>query len=208
MSDTRPVFDAARLIDVRILSAEADKTLTVQFPSDDQIQRRQRARKMVIKDLGRGVTDTDITPNEDVDLQIVNEIRREGPEVDGAEAAYVLDLVTDVEVVDVEREGPTFRVHVKVPGTVTEHVVRIPSQREIMEQRRNGTKILNLPFGRKEIKINLQASANLYDKLCSEREGYKEGSAVPMGHKVAAVNAAITALEREISREAEDVSDF
>ncbi len=201
-------FDSTQLIDIKRISADGDGTITVAFPDDKQVERRQRARKMFIKDLGRGVTDTEVQTNEDVDLQILNEIKREGPDVDGAEAGAILDRITEVDVIDVVREGPAFRVSLKVPGIVTEHLVRIPTQRQIMEQRRNGTKVLSLPFGRKEVRINFGPSAELYDALCNERTGYAAGSSIPLGHKVAAVNGAITALEREITAESEDPENF
>jgi hypothetical protein len=208
MSDTNHLFNPQQPITLRLISADGDRSVTVSFPTDEQLERRQRGRKLIIKDLGRGMTDTDIRTNEELDLEIMSEIKREGVEIDGAEAISILDRLQESEVVDVEREGSCYRIHLRVPGIVTEHLLRIPTQREIMDQRRQAIRVISLPHGRREIRTNLKASAELYASLCTERVGYAEGTATPVTHRAAAVNAAISELEREIAQEAQSPEDF
>ena len=47
--------------------AEGTKTVKVRFPTDEEWTERQRRRKIVIKQLGRGISETVIPSSEDVD---------------------------------------------------------------------------------------------------------------------------------------------
>ena len=49
-----PVFDASRPIAINLRTPEGVKTVRVRFPSDDEWIERQRRRKAIIKQLGRG----------------------------------------------------------------------------------------------------------------------------------------------------------
>src|SRR5579875_2029600 len=121
-NETRPVFDPAQKLDVLVPSPEGTKKVTVSHISDEQFQRRKRSQKVILKELSRGASETEITPNESVDLQILAEIRESGADLDGAEAGLVLDRISEAEATDAEREGPAFRVTVRVPGAITTHV--------------------------------------------------------------------------------------
>lgn len=201
------MFDASQEVDIRIPTAEGTKHVKVRFPTDEEIERRQRLRKVFIKDLGRGQSETSI-PSDESDLQLFQAIRLEGDDLDAHEASLVIQQLTMAEAFDAQREGNAFRVSLRVPGTETEHLLKIPTQRQIMEFRRNSTRVINLPFGRKEIRINFGPARELYDSLNQERTGYADGSTIPLAHKVSAVQAAIQALEYELAAESEDPANF
>ena len=54
----KAVFDAGRQVEVQLRSVEGTKTVKVRFPTDEEWTERQRRRKIVIKQLGRGISET------------------------------------------------------------------------------------------------------------------------------------------------------
>src|SRR5512140_511428 len=111
MEQTLVVFDASRPIAINLRTPTGVKTVRVRFPSDDEWAERQRRRKVVIKQLGRGVSETIVANGEDVDAALVAKIRaEETPEIDAFEAMKVVDQLSTAEVDDVLAEGDSFRV--------------------------------------------------------------------------------------------------
>lgn len=52
------VFDANRPVAIRLRGPDGVKTVRVLFPSDDEWAERQRRRKVIVKQLGRGISET------------------------------------------------------------------------------------------------------------------------------------------------------
>ena len=73
----KAVFDAGRQVEVQLRSAEGTKTVKVRFPTDEEWTERQRRRKIVIKQLGRGISETVIPNCEDVDAVLFAQLRVE-----------------------------------------------------------------------------------------------------------------------------------
>ena len=194
MSENKPVFDASRQVEIKLQSAEGSKTVTVRFPTDEEWIDRQRRRKIIIKQLGRGISETVIPSSEDADAELLAKLRVEdGPDVDAFEASRILEQLGQADVDDVVPEAGAFRVLVRVPGGITAHVLRMPSAKDVIEYRRAFARILDLPFNKQELTVNLSAAGALYGKLCQQSEGY--AGAVPIIHQAVAVKAAIDALE-------------
>jgi len=188
------MFDSQKEIRAQLRSAEGTRTVTVRFPTDEEWIERQRRRKIIIKQLGRGVSETTIPNAEEVDAALFRKIRiDEGEEVDAYEASRIIEQLSQAEVDDVVAEAGAFRVVLRVPGGTTVHLLRMPSAKDVIEYRRNFARILDLPFNRQELTVNLAAAAELYRKLCQSTEGY--AGAVPIIHQAVAVKAAIDALE-------------
>jgi hypothetical protein len=82
----------------------------VRFPSDEEWIERQRRRKVIVKDLGRGASETTVVHREDADAALLAKIRTEqdGPEVDPFEAAKLIDELATCEVDDVVPVGEGF----------------------------------------------------------------------------------------------------
>ena len=194
MSENKAVFDTSRQVEIKLQSAEGTKTVTVRFPTDEEWTERQRRRKIIIKQLGRGISETVIPSSEDADAELLAKLRvGDGPDVDAFEASRILEQLSQADVDDVQPESGAFRVLVRVPGGITAHVLRMPSAKDVIEYRRAFARILDLPFNKQELTVNLAAAGDLYKKLCQGSEGY--AGAVPIVHQAVAVKAAIDALD-------------
>ena len=188
------MFDPARQAEIQLRSAEGTKTIKVRFPTDEEWIERQRKRKVIIKQLGRGVSETTIPNAEEVDAALFRKIRLdEGDDVDAYEASRIIEQLSLAEVDDVVPEGAGFRVLLRVPGGTTAHVLRMPSAKDVIEYRRGFARILDLPFNRQELTVNLAAAGALYQKLIHATDGY--AGAAPIIHQAVAVKAAIDALD-------------
>ncbi len=194
------MFDVTQPIAVRLLTPSGPKTIHVRFPTDEEWIERQRKRKIIVKQLGRGMSETIVPDSQDVDATLLAKIRvseENAPEVDPYEASRIIEQLSQAEVDDVLPEGAGFRVVLRVPGGTTVHVLRMPSAKDVIEYRRGFARILDLPFNRQELTVNLAAAGTLYQKLVQATEGY--AGAVPIIHQAVAVKAAIDALEAEFA---------
>ena len=190
----KAVFDAGRQVEIQLRSAEGTKTVKVRFPTDEEWTERQRRRKIVIRQMGRGISETVIPSSEDVDAALFAKIRaEEGPEVDAFEASRIIEQLSQADVDDVVPEAGAFRVSMRVPGGLTAHLLRMPSAKDVIEYRRGFARVLDLPFNKQELTINLAPAGALYQKLIQSAEGY--AGAVPIIHQAVAVKAAIDGLE-------------
>lgn len=188
------MFDASQPIQVKVRTADGIKTLRVRFPTDEEWVERQRRRKLVIKHLGRGVTETVVSGGEEADAELLARIREgEGPEVDPYEASRIIEQLAQADVDEVAHEGDTFRVVLRVLGGTTAHLLRMPSAKDVIEYRRRFARVLDLPYGKQELRVNLEAAGELYRKLAVSTEGY--AGTVPIVHQAVAVKAAIDELE-------------
>lgn len=196
MEQTIPVFDAARPIALQLRTSAGVKTIRFRFPSDEEWTERQRRRKVIIKQLGRGVSETIIANGEDADGALLAKIRaheEDAPEVDAFEASRIIEQLSQAEVDDVVQAGDAFRVTLRVLGGTVTHVLKMASAKDVTEYRRGFARVLDLPYNRQELTINLAAAGALYKKLITTAEGYA-GDA-PIMHQAVAVKAAIDALD-------------
>src|ERR1041384_1935720 len=92
------VFDATVPVAIQLRAPGGMKTVRVRFPSDDQWTERQRRRKVIIKNLGRGQSETIVPNSEDVDAALLAKIRieeEESPaEVDAFEAVKCIEQLS------------------------------------------------------------------------------------------------------------------
>ena len=190
------MFDTKREIDVKLQSPDAaGKSVAIRFPTDEEWMERQRRRKVVIKQLGRGMSETVPPESADEDAQLVQRLLVEqGPDIDGYEATRILDQLSDCDVDDVQAEGGAYRVTTRVPGAITAHLLRMPTAKQILQYRRGFVRVIDLPYNRQSMTINMAAAGDLYKDLLQKAEGYA-GDAVPIVHQVVAVKAVIDAVE-------------
>jgi hypothetical protein len=71
--------------------------------------------------------------------------------------------------------------------------LRVPSAKDVFEYRRGFARLLDLPFGRQEVTINIGSAATLYKRLVTATEGY--AGDVSIIHQAVAVKAAIDAMD-------------
>jgi hypothetical protein len=193
------MFDANQTIAMNLRAPGGLKAIRVRFPSDEEWIERQRRRKVIIKQLGRGVSETIIGQAEDADAALLAKVRlpeENAPEVDPFEASRIIEQLSQADVDDVTQEGDAFRVTLRVLGATVTHLLKMPSAKDVFEYRRSFARVLDLPYNRQELTINLAAAGALYKKLVTATEGYTGD--VPIIHQAVAVNAAIDALDGAI----------
>ena len=196
METTPVVFDAARPIALQLRTPTGLKTIRVRFPNDEEWIERQRKRKVIVKQLGRGVSETTIPNSEDADAALLTKIRvpeENAPEVDAFEASRVIEQLSQAEVDDVVQVGDAFRVTLRVLGGTVTHLLKMPSAKDVFEYRRGFARVLDLPYNRQELIINLAPAGALFKRLAQTAEGY--AGDVPVIHQAVAVKAAIDALD-------------
>ena len=197
MEQAISVFDAARPIALQLRTSAGVKTVRVRFPSDEEWTERQRRRKVIIKQLGRGVSETIIGNGEEADGALLAKIRvpeENAPEVDAFEASRIIKQLSQAEVDDVVQAGHAFRVTLRVLGGTVTHLLKMASAKDVTEYRRGFARVLDLPYNRQELTINLAAAGALYKKPITGTEVYAAGDA-PVMHQAVAVKAAINALD-------------
>lgn len=190
------MFDTAQKIDLKLQAPEGVKRVTVRFPTDEEWIERQRARKIVVKQLGRGMSETIPPSSEDFDLELVTKLREgesEDPAIDKYEASRILEDLNKCDVNDVTQDGGAFRISLRVPGATTLHVIGMPSAKDVIQYRRVFARSLDMPYNQQSITINLNAAADLYKRLSQAVVGY--AGAVPIIHQAAVIGAAVNALE-------------
>ncbi len=188
------VFDATRPVAMQLRTPAGVKTVRVRFPSDEDWTERQRRRKVLIKNLGRGISETTVPSSEEVDAALLAKVRTEdGPEVDAFEASRIIEQLSQAEVDDVVQAGDSFRVILRVLGGTVTHLLKMPSAKDVFDYRRGFARVLDLPYNRQELTINLAAAGALYKRLSQGAEGYT--GEVPIIHQAVAVKSAIDALD-------------
>lgn len=188
------MFDVEQPITIKLNTPAGEKVVRVRWPSDEEWIERQRKRKVVVKQLGRGMSETLVPDSAESDAALLAKIRLDdGGPVDPYEASIVIDRLSQADVDEVEREGQNVRVKLRtVAGEVT-HLLQIPSARDVIEYRRSFARVVDLPYNRQEITINLAPAGQLWGKLAQSTDGYS--GAVPIIHQAVAVKAAIDAIE-------------
>ena len=146
-----PGFDASRPITINLRTPSGVKTVRVRFPSDDEWIARQRRCKVLVKQLGRGISETTVANGEDVDaalVALIQEKPRDGdaPEIDPFEAMKVVEQLSLAEVDDVVPDGDLFKVTLRVLGATTLHLLKMPSAKDVFEYRRGFARLLDTPF--------------------------------------------------------------
>jgi hypothetical protein len=196
MEQQTAVFDAARPIAIHLRTPAGVKVIRVRFPSDEEWTDRQRKRKVIVKQLGRGVSETTIPESQDADAALLERIRvaeEDASDVDAFEASRVIEQLSQADVDDVAQVGEGFRVTLRVLGGAVAHLLRMPSAKDVFEYRRGFARVLDLPYNRQELVINLAPAGTLYKRLMLSTEGY--AGEVPVIHAAVAVKAAIDALD-------------
>jgi len=190
------MFDSGITIALHLRTPAGVKNVRVRFPSDEEWTERQRRRKIIIKQLGRGISETIIGNAEEADAVLLAKIRvpeENAPEVDAFESNRIIEQLSQVEVDDVVQVGDSFRVTLRVLGGTVVHLLKMPSAKDVTEYRRGFARVLDLPYNRQELTINLTAGGALYKKLIASTEGYV--GEPPIIHQAGAVKAAIDALD-------------
>jgi hypothetical protein len=196
METNEAVFDATRPIAIHLRTPAGVKSVRVRFPTDEEWIDRQKKRKVIVRQLGRGVSETTIPDSQDADADLLAKIRileENAPDVDAFEASRIIEQLSQADVDDVVQEGDAFRVTLRVLGGTVTHFLKMPSAKDVFDYRRGFARVLDLPYSRQELIINLAPAGTLFKKLLESSEGY--AGEVPIIHQAVAVKAAIDALD-------------
>jgi len=72
------MFDAKQPITIHLRTPEGVKPVRVRFPTDEEWIDRQKKRKVIVKQLGRGVSETTIPDSAEADAALLAKIRLRG----------------------------------------------------------------------------------------------------------------------------------
>ena len=193
--DRQTVFDSSLPLAVK-LPPDGARIVRLRFPTDEEWTQRQLRRKLIIRDMGDGATETDIPNGDKIDAQFLAGVRVDEDDpvaIDEAEAAYVVERASFCEIHDVQRVGENWRVETRVLGGTTAHTLSAPT----LAQSRRYAKLRgdrrDLSNGRVQVTINLAASGELYQKTVLDTEGY--AGAAPIIHQAIVVRAVLQAID-------------
>jgi hypothetical protein len=199
------MFDTQQEIDLTLPSPEGDKSVTVRFPTDDELTERVRKMTLTVRSLGRGKTQTEAQPSHTNDLLLLNKIKVSGDELDEYEASQVIGRLVRCKVEDSKRDGKHFSVTLKVLGATTVHTLKIPSAKQCHTYSRAAVSVIEGRHGLQEMRLNPGASQELYDAVLVKTDGYV-ANCVPLPHKEAVISE-VMALLNSIQEDA-DVEGF
>jgi len=191
------------------IQGEPPKKVVVRFPTDSEFTAWRRKKKVLQRGLGRDKFQLEASKPEACDLELVTRLfvdKESAPTLDEFEANHVLNRLTECEVPESpDREGSAFVLNMKVMRKLrTTHKLRVPSVKEQMEYERMRSSVIFGKHNQQEIKVNFQASGELYDKLKVEATGYAND--IPICHKAEAINVLLQSLAVQ-DEEAPDEDD-
>jgi hypothetical protein len=111
-----------------------------------------------------------------------------------AEAVRLIEALGLADVTDVRMTGGDAEVDMNVAGAAVKHSLRMPSADQVVSWRRSAFRVLDLPYNQRELRVNSDAGAKLYDQLGGKSADYANG--IPAPHKDAAVRAVIEYVDR------------
>ncbi|MEN6532172.1 MAG: hypothetical protein ABFD89_00820 [Bryobacteraceae bacterium] len=195
-------FDINREISIKLRGSDGIKTVGVRFPTDEEWIERQAKRKVIVKQLGRGTSETIAPHNEENDAALFEKIRKdETVAVDAFEASKIVEQLQLADVDDVETLDNSVTVKLRVLGGSTVHHLKMPSLEDAFKYRASFARVFDLPYNRQEIRINLRASGDLYKRLVESTEGYVGD--VPIVHQAVVVRAVLDAQEASLAEDSE-----
>ena len=188
------MFDAATTITIGLRTIHGKADITVRWPTDEEWGAHRKRRRIVQRQLGRGMTETEIDATE-ADVKLYEAIKMNGAApLSVAEASRVVDTLSTCDVLGVDLQADDAEVQLTTLMGAVKHIVRIPTMDEVRALQRS-TRLISMQYNRSEIRTNLEASAALWDKCGGRAEGY--AGPVPNIHKDTAIRAVIAAVEQE-----------
>jgi hypothetical protein len=190
-TEQRKLFDMSKLMRARIpspASPDGFKRITVRYPSDKEWCERLRKQQTVMRQLGRGESETEVLNGEVIDAELFRRVRIDegGVEVDDFEASAIMTALAGATCTAVERAGSGFRVNLTVYGDVrVSHLMRMPSIKQIADYNKGTCRAIDGRHNVTNLRLSLEPAGALYDALADDTEGYC--GAVPIIHKAAVV---------------------
>lgn len=201
-------FDSRVEIVLGVRPASTSGALTevsVRWPTDEEWNVRARSRKIIIRRLGRGVTENVPAKPSEADVKLYQAIAQNGaPAMTPGEAAKLLGDISVADVNDVQIEGNEAVVDMTVMTGQVTHRLRVPLTDEVIAFRASAFRVLNLPFDQQELRLTPDAGARLYDLCGGSSQDY--ASPIPNVHKDAVVKAVIEVIDRAVGPRQDDAN--
>ena len=192
------MFDSTAIIEISARGSAGIQAITIRWPSDEEWATRVRGRKIIVRRLGRGQSETSSESGE-VDLALYNKITTNGaPPLSAAEATRIIDAIATCEATDVIVDGTQATVELHVVSGPVKHQLTIPTAEQVLSFRRSAVRLIDLPFNKQEVRVNPDAGAKLWEACQGKSDDYT-GGVIPSLHKDAAVRAVIEFLDRELA---------
>ncbi|HVW85855.1 MAG TPA: hypothetical protein VHB50_14295 [Bryobacteraceae bacterium] len=187
-------FDIEKAIAIGVQSGATKKMAQVKFGIDAAWCERNRKSSTIKRSLGRGKSSYDASGSEAADLDLLEKIRvdTDGPEFDKYEAAALIGKLEATSDIETARSGDAYVVRFRALGCDLLHELRIPTQAQIVEYSRSSVRVTD-ERRLQNIRVLLEPSGALYDKLVVRSEGYAAG--VPIIHKAAVISELIADLQ-------------
>jgi len=179
--------------------------LVLRWPTDEEWIARAKARKITIRKLGRGVSETIPPAPSEADAALYRAIAVNGaPEMTPAEAVKLFEMIGVCDVTDVRLDGTGAFVSMMILTGPVEHQLKIPSADQVITFRRSAYKLLDLPFNQQQLTLTPEAGARLYDQCSGKSASYANG--IPATHKDAAVRAVIEYVDNNLGPRRDDAN--
>jgi hypothetical protein len=183
----------------------APQTIAVRFPTDEEWSARARSRKIIIRRLGRGVSETVPPEPGEADVKLYKAIALNGaPEMTPAEAAQVLTTISTADVFNVQIEGEEAEVEMMTVVGSVRHRMKIPTADQVLSFRRAGFRLLDLPFNQQELRVAPDAGARLYDQCGGRSSDYANG--IPGVHKDAVARSVVDVIDQNLGPKRDDTN--
>lgn len=165
----------------------------LRWPTDEEWIQRQKSRRIIQKNLRMGATETDVLGGDDADAALFEKVRIESDGVSPAEASLVLNQMSSSDVIDCQYLGTEFKVKLLLAGSREIEIgLTMPTADQVQKYRRSLARVIDLPYGKQEIRMNATAASDLFNTLVTS----KADSALPVVFKSPAISAIIAELDR------------
>jgi hypothetical protein len=183
----------------------AEQEVLLRYPTDEEWSARSRSRKIIIRRLGRGMSETVPPEPGEADVKLYKTIALNGaPDMTPAEASKVLEALSVADVYDVSIDGGEAAVEMSVMTGRAIHHMKIPTADQVLSFRRSAFRLIDLPFNQQELRTTADAGARLYDQCGGRSEDYANG--IPALHKDAAIRAVIEHIDRALGPRSDDAN--
>ena len=188
------------IVPIRLQACGGKSTnVAIRWPTDNEWAEHARKRKVIMRMLGRGNSQTDVDGAQ-ADFNLAMAIKLDGvPDLTLGEAKTVIDLISKCDIHQVHMGDVEAEIELRVLTGHVKHVLKIPNMDQVIKFEKVNQSAILRANGIQDVRFNVAAVADLWDE-CGGRgtEGYKDGL-VPNIHKDGAFRGVIRAVQEEVS---------
>ena len=186
------MFDLNDTIELVMPTPDGEKICEVRHPTEEEWCARYEQRQTVIRNVGKGETESKILHREESDLNLLSAIQKnKDVAFDGAEAVTLMDQLSMCDLVDVQRDGKLVQLTFStLLGEVT-HTLKMPGHAELKSATEDCVRVRGGRTNQTTVSIKLKPALVLYDKIAESVEGYNpaDPKLVPAYHKYKVIDA-------------------